>query len=226
MKNNYVFKPYFSSIKVSDSKKSFPVQRVFCIGTNYKEHAKEMESEVNKQPVFFIKPNQTITQKNVIALPRNSSESHHEVELVICIGIGGKNISVKSASNHIFGYAVGIDLTKRDIQADLKRRGKPWELSKVFDSSAPISDIKKMEHKILKRKKIRLKINNKIKQNSCTSKMIHGIEFLISYLSKQIPLVPGDLIFTGTPSGVSKLNAGDKLDATIEDVGELSISFN
>jgi len=226
MINNYIFKPNFSSIKISNSKKLFPVQRVFCIGTNYKEHAKEMKAEINKEPVFFIKPNQTITQKNVITLPDNSSEIHHEVELVVCIGSGGKNININSVSSHIYGYAVGIDLTKRDIQADLKRRGKPWELSKVFDSSAPISDVKKMEHRILKGKKIKLKINNKIQQNSCTSKMIHGVEFLISYLSKQITLVPGDLIFTGTPSGVSKLNIGDKLEATIEDVGELSILFN
>lgn len=140
--------------------------------------------------------------------------------------MGEKNININSASSHIYGYAVGIDLTKRDIQTDLKRRGKPWELSKVFDSSAPISDVKKMENKILKGKKIKLKINNKIQQNSCTSKMIHDVEFLISYLSKQITLVPGDLIFTGTPSGVSKLSVGDKLEATIEDVGKLSILFN
>jgi len=226
MNNNYIFNPELTSIKINNSKKLFPVQRVFCIGTNYKEHAKEMKSKINKNPVLFIKPNQTISQDKIITLPKNSIEIHHEVELVACIGVGGENISKKSARNHIYGYAVGIDLTKRDIQSKLKKSGKPWELSKVFNCSAPISNIQKYEGKILKNKIIKLKINNRIRQNSNTSRMIHDIESLISYISKHIPIVAGDLIFTGTPSGVSKLSPGDKLDATIDGVGKLSVLFN
>ena len=224
--DNLLFDPVTKLLKINNSNKLFPVQRVFCIGTNYLDHAKEMNSKLTKEPTIFMKPNQTLTQENVIKLPSNSKDIHHELELVVCINKGGKNIDKKSAKNHIFGYAVGIDLTKRDIQQKLKKNGKPWELSKVFDHSAPISSIEKLENQIITNKKMVLKVNKSIKQNESTSAMINDVETLISFISKDITLLPGDIIFTGTPAGVSKICAGDNIEAMIEDIGSLSLNFN
>ena len=199
---------------------------MFCIGTNYLDHAKEMNSKLTKEPTIFMKPNQTLTQENVIKLPSNSKDIHHELELVVCLNKGGKNIDKKLAKNHIFGYAVGIDLTKRDIQQKLKKNGKPWELSKVFDYSAPISFIEKLENQVISDKKMVLKVNKYIKQDDSTSAMVHDVESLISFISQDITLLPGDVIFTGTPAGVSKICAGDNIEAMIEDIGSLALNFN
>ena len=224
--NNLLFDPFATLLKINNSNQLFPVQRVFCIGTNYFDHAKEMNSKLTKEPTVFIKPNQTLTQESSIHLPSNSKDVHHELELVVCLNKGGKNIDKRSAKNHIFGYAVGIDLTKRDIQQKLKKNGKPWELSKVFDYSAPISSIEKLENQVIPNKKMVLKVNKSIKQDDSTSSMIHDVETLISYISQNITLLPGDIIFTGTPAGVSKISSGDNIEAKIEGIGSLSLNFN
>ena len=220
------FDPVTTLLKINNSNQLFPVQRVFCIGTNYFDHAKEMNSKLTKEPTVFIKPNQTLTQESTIQLPSNSKDVHHELELVVCLKKGGKNIDKRSAKNHIFGYAVGIDLTKRDIQQKLKKNGKPWELSKVFYCSAPISSIEKLENQVIPNKRMILKVNKSIKQDDSTSAMIHDVETIISFISQNITLLPGDIIFTGTPAGVSKISSGDNIEAIIEGIGSLSLNFN
>jgi len=146
--------------------------------------------------------------------------------LVVCLKKGGMNIDVDAAHQCIFGYAVGVDLTKRDIQINSKDKGHPWESAKSFDQSGPISEIKKRENEVLGNKNISLLINDEEKQNSSVNNMVWGIEELISILSKKIILKPGDILFTGTPAGVGKINRGDFLEAYIEEVGKLELNFD
>ena len=222
----YIFDIPTTSLKINDSNSLFPVGRVFCIGTNYFKHAKEMGSSINVEPAFFIKPHHSICQIENILLPNDSMNIQHEVELVVCLKSGGKNIQLKDAKNSIYGYAVGLDLTKRDIQKNLKENKKSWELSKVFDNSAPISSIQRLENKLVVDKNISLKVNGLIKQNANIDEMIHGIDYLISYLSRCTTLCSGDLIFTGTPAGVSQIKSGDLIEAEIESIGNLILNIN
>ena len=213
--------------KVADSNALFPIHRVFCVGKNYAEHAKEMGSEVEKkEPFFFSKVPESVTQVDKVLIPEDTANLHHEVELVVCLKKGGMNIDVNAAHRCIFGYAVGVDLTKRDIQKNSKDKGHPWESAKSFDQSGPISDIKKYEEVVLKNNNISLSVNGEEKQNSSVDNMVWGIEELISILSKKIILKPGDILFTGTPAGVSKINKGDFLEAHIQEVGKLELNFN
>ena len=224
--DRYLFNPMVTAVKIVDSNQLFPVSRVFCIGRNYPKHAAEMESMTTKEPFFFMKPHNSVCQVNSIHMPDNTKELHHEVELVVCLKKGGRDIAKDNVKTHIFGYAVGIDLTKRDIQDELKKTKKPWELSKAFDFAAPISKIKKLENIIFDDKKILLKVNGIERQAGNISEMVHKVDELISYISNNITLHPGDLIFTGTPSGVNQLNSGDYVEAEIEDIGRLDININ
>ena len=223
--DNLFFDPKIFYLKVLNSSKLIPIGKVYCVGRNYAEHALEMKEGVEtKEPFFFTKPPQSLTQKNIIKFPSNTSDLHHEVELVIVIGSECANISSKDASDYIFGSAVGIDLTKRDIQKIAKDQRKPWDLSKGFNDSAPISLIntKVFDYKNLK---LNLSVNNEIKQSGSTSSMMWTVGELISYLSKQITLFPGDIIFTGTPSGVGSLKKGDNISASIEGIGIIDIKL-
>jgi len=225
-KAKFVFKPIIRGMAIADSEKLFPVGKVYCVGKNYADHAKEMGGKIDKnQPFFFSKPPQAITQLANIPFPTQTNELHHEVELVVFLKSECSNISPSQASQHIFGYAVGVDLTKRDIQAVAKESGKPWDLSKGFDNSAPISKIQKSEGLLIDQGTISLKVNGQIKQSSNLSSMAWKIDELISWLSRFITLKPGDIIFTGTPSGVSKLNPEDKIEAEIENIGSLSFKL-
>ena len=224
--DRYLFNPLVTAVKIVDSDQLFPVSRVFCIGRNYPKHAAEMESKTTKEPFFFMKPHNSVCQVNSIHMPDNTKELHHEVELVVCLKKGGRYIAKDNVKTHIFGYAVGIDLTKRDIQDELKKTKKPWELSKAFDFAAPISKIKKLENIIFDDKKILLKVNGIERQTGNISEMVHKVDELISFISNNITLHPGDLIFTGTPSGVNQLNSGDYVEAEIEDIGRLDININ
>ena len=225
-KAKFVFKPIIRGMAIADSEQLFPVGKVYCVGKNYADHAKEMGSKIDKdQPFFFSKPPQAITQLTTIPFPTRTDDLHHEVELVVFLGSECSNICPSDANQHIFGYAVGVDLTKRDIQTVAKKAGKPWDLSKGFDNSAPISKIQKSEGLLIDQGTISLKVNGQIKQSSNLSNMAWRVDELISWLSKFITLKPGDIIFTGTPSGVSKLNPNDKIEAEIQNVGTLSFEL-
>ena len=222
----FIFPPIVKGISISDTKELFPVGKIYCVGKNYEDHAKEMGDSVDKdQPFFFSKPPQAITQLDNIPFPTQTNDLHHEVELVIFIKSKCFEAQPSKVNKHIFGYAVGVDLTKRDLQKIAIKNGKPWDLSKGFDQSAPISSIVKKENEILREGKIELKVNGIIKQASNIKNMAWGIEDLISCLSKYITLKPGDIIFTGTPAGVGKIYPGDKIEASIENVGKLTFSL-
>ena len=219
----FIFPPIVKGITIHECDDLFPVGKVYCVGRNYADHAKEMGGSVDQdQPFFFSKPPQAITQLNKIYFPTQTDDLHHEVELVVFLKSKCVDISSDQASKHIFGYGVGVDLTKRDLQNIAKNNGKPWDLSKGFDCSAPISAILPKEGEVVSSGLIQLKVNGIKKQSSDISSMVWGVEELISWLSKFITLKPGDIIFTGTPAGVGPLKPGDKIEASIENVGELS----
>lgn len=223
--DNLFFNPKIFYLKVFNSSKLIPIGKVYCVGRNYPDHALEMEEEIEKkEPFFFTKPPQSLTQKNMIEYPSNTKNLHHEVELVIVIGSECANVDSKDALDFIFGCAVGIDLTKRDMQKTAKQQRKPWDLSKGFNNSAPISLIntKTFDYKNLT---LTLSVNNEIKQSGSTASMIWTVGELISYLSNQITLFPGDIIFTGTPSGVSSIIKGDNVHASIEGIGSIDIKI-
>ena len=225
-KSNFVFKPVVRGVAIEGNSALFPVGKVYCVGKNYADHAKEMGGKVDKnQPFFFSKPPQAITQSANIPFPTLTDDLHHEVELVVFLKSECSNILPSEASQHIFGYAVGVDLTKRDIQAVAKKTGGPWDLSKGFDNSAPISKIQKKEGQLIEKGEISLRVNGQIRQSSNLSNMAWKINELISWLSRYITLKPGDIIFTGTPAGVSKLNPNDKIEAEIENIGSLSFKL-
>jgi fumarylpyruvate hydrolase len=226
LKPHFAFRPIIRGMAISDSNQLFPVGKVYCVGKNYADHAKEMGGEVDQdQPFFFSKPPQAITQSASIPFPTQTNDLHHEVELVVFLGSECSNISSGEASQHIFGYGVGVDLTKRDLQTAAKKNGKPWDLSKGFDYSAPISKIYKKEGSLIHDGEISLKVNGQNRQSSNLKNMAWKVEELISWLSKFITLKAGDIIFTGTPSGVGRLLPNDKVEATIEDIGTLSFEL-
>ena len=222
----FVFKPTIRGMAIKGSDKKFPVGKIYCVGKNYTDHAEEMGDQIDKdQPFFFSKPPQAVTQIATIPFPTKTEDLHHEVELVVFIKSECANIDPSEASSHIFGYAVGVDLTKRDLQSAAKEASKPWDLSKGFDNSAPISKISKKEGFLLNEGSISLDVNGQNRQSSNISNMIWKVDELISWLSKFITLKAGDIIFTGTPAGVGRLVPKDKIDAEIENVGSLSFEL-
>jgi fumarylpyruvate hydrolase len=222
----FLFPPRVKGIKILDNDAIFPVGKVYCVGRNYADHAAEMGVTIDREhPFFFSKPPQSITQAGSIPFPTQTKDLHHEVELVVCIGTKCSNVKKELAHENIFGYGVGVDLTKRDLQDIAKKNGKPWDLSKGFDNSAPISKIVKNEKAVMKHGEIKLSVNGIEKQSSNLSNMTWGVDEIISWLSKFITLNPGDIIFTGTPAGVGKLNPGDQIDASIESVGSFSFKL-
>lgn len=203
--------------------KEFQINNIFCIGKNYADHAKEMGGDVPKEPVIFLKPTSAIiADGELIVIPTMSSNIHHEVELTVLIGTGGKNIPQASAMNHVAGYGVGLDMTMRDRQSEAKKAGNPWTVSKGFDSSAPLSRFVAAStvadpHNF----EIILKVNGAVRQQSNTRNMIFRIDVLIAYLSTIFTLSEGDIIYTGTPEGVAQVHSGDRLEAEIPGVGTL-----
>ena len=225
-KAHFVFKPIIRGMAISESDELFPIGKVYCVGRNYADHAEEMGTKVDvDQPFFFSKPPQAVTQSNFIPFPTQTDNLHHEVELVVFLKSECSDISPSEASEHIFGYAVGVDLTKRDLQTAAKKSGRPWDLSKGFDNSAPISNIQKKEGFVLSEGSISLRVNGQKKQSSNLSNMAWKVDELISWLSKFITLKAGDMIFTGTPSGVGRLSLNDKIEAEIENIGTLSFEL-
>ncbi len=225
---NYLFPPAPpAAVPIVDSEKRFPVHRIYCVGQNYGDHVKEMGGDPKQNPpVFFSKPANAIVINNEnVRYPSATENLHHEVELVVALGGGGSAIPTAQALQRVYGYAVGIDFTRRDLQAEAKKKGKPWDVAKGFDRSAPVSAIRPIldnEHPTTGR--IALSINGEIRQQADLQDMIWSVAEIIAELSRFYQLAPGDLIFTGTPAGVGAVMDGDRLQAEIEGVG--SIEFN
>lgn len=200
---------------------TFPVRRLYCIGRNYAEHAIEMGHDPNREPPFFFQKNpDNILLDDKFPYPSKSQDVHHEVELVVALQAGGENLSVEQAQEAIFGYAIGLDMTRRDLQATAKKMGRPWEIGKAFEASAPMSPITPRDGKtILQDGQISLHVNGELRQNGNLNQMIWKIPEMIVYLSEHFCLAPGDLIMTGTPAGVAAVTSGDRLEASIETLG-------
>jgi 2-keto-4-pentenoate hydratase/2-oxohepta-3-ene-1,7-dioic acid hydratase in catechol pathway len=206
-----------------------PIGSIFCIGRNYQKHAEELGNTVPDRPMVFLKPaSAVISSGETIVLPAQSREIHHEVELVIAIGQVGKNIAEEDAPEFIAGYGIGIDVTARDIQQQAKDRGHPWSVAKGFDTFAPLSHFKAATSQAdFSNMKLALSVNDEVRQNGTTRNMIFPAAELIAYLSTIFTLQPGDLIFTGTPEGVSEIKAGDTIRASLSDNEiELEVSVN
>jgi len=216
------------SLPIAGSDLRFPVGRIYCVGRNYAEHAREMGHDPTREPpFFFMKAANSLVQNNAtINFPRASKDVHHEIELVVAIGTGGKNIPVEQALEHVWGYGVGLDMTRRDLQGEAKKMGRPWEMGKSFDESAPCTALKPVaEIGHPAKGAIWVKVNGQIKQQGDLSQQIWNVQEQIAYLSNLITLEPGDLIFTGTPAGVGPVNPGDKLEGHIDSVGDLVIQY-
>lgn len=213
------------TLPIQDSDERFPVQNVYCVGRNYADHAVEMGHDPTREaPFFFIKPGYCVLPDGgEMHYPPLSEDVHHEVELVVALGLGGSNIPVESANRHIFGYGVGLDLTRRDLQAEAKSTSRPWDAGKVFRDAAPCSALLTANGTPLETGNIQLFVNGEERQQGDINQMIWKTSEIISKLSDLFPLQAGDLIYTGTPSGVGPINVGDRLLALIEGVGALRI---
>ena len=222
---SYTFPPALTpSVAVAGSEQRFPVHRIYCIGRNYAEHAKEMGMAVDRAtPVFFCKPaDAVVADRTQILYPLGTSDLHHEVEMVVALQSGGVQIPVAEAPRHVFGYAVGLDLTRRDLQSAAKAKGLPWDTAKAFDRSAPISAIRRAsESGHPQHAQLSLEVNGALRQSTDIAEMIFGVGEIIHELSKLFELHAGDLIFTGTPAGVAALHRGDRFHARLEGIAEL-----
>ena len=209
---------------------AFPVHRIYCVGRNYEEHAKEMGFTGREPPFFFMKPADAIVVVPAggeahMAYPPLTGNLHHEIELVVAIGKGGRNIAAASALQHVFGYAVGLDMTRRDLQNDMKKQGRPWCIGKAFDQSAPIGPITPADEAgNIAQAEIHLQVNGKDRQRSNVSKLIWSVSETIEHLSAAWELQPGDLIFSGTPEGVGAVLPGDTLSGGVTGLEPIRIS--
>jgi fumarylpyruvate hydrolase len=212
------------SVEVASSHVRFPVHRIYCVGRNYAAHAREMGMDPEREPpCFFSKPADAIIPNGApVPYPPRTADLHHEIELVVAIGKGGRQIPLSTALDHVFGYAVGNDLTRRDLQAAAKDKGMPWDVSKGFDCSAPISAIKPAaEIGHLSSGRIWLEVNGQSRQDANLAEMIWSVAEIVAELSTYFELQPGDLIFTGTPAGVGPLRRGDSVVGGIDGLDTL-----
>ena len=206
----------------------FPVRRIYCVGRNYAEHAREMGHDPDAEPPFFFsKPaDALVIHGDPVPYPTETSNFHYEIELVAAIGTGGSNIAIEAAMEHVWGYAVGIDFTRRDLQTWAKKASKPWEVAKGFDHSAPISYLVPASALSLPLKgKIELMVNNETRQSADIADMIWDLPHVIAELSRYFELFPGDLIFTGTPAGVGAVVKNDRLWGSIAGIGEVETTI-
>lgn len=224
---NYVFPPAAQvALPVVGSAEFFPVRRIYCVGRNYADHAAEMGADSREPPFFFSKPADALVPGGgKVAYPPRTGNLQHEVELVVALGKGGSSIPLDQALDCVFGYAVGFDLTRRDLQSQAKDKGHPWDMGKGFDQGAPIGAVwpaRTVGHP--EEGAIWLKVNGEARQSGDLSRMTWKVAEVIANLSSYIALMPGDLIFTGTPAGVSTIVRGDVLEGGIEGLGELKIA--
>ena len=228
----YVFTPpAVASLPVVGSPERFPVHRIYCVGRNYEEHAKEMGFTGREPPFFFIKPASALLPVEAGATaempyPSLTSNLHHEIELVVAIGKAGKNIRAADAAEYIYGYAVGLDMTRRDLQNEMKKQGRPWCIGKAFEHSAPIAAITPAAQAgDVAKAEIALQVNGTDRQRSHVSQLIWNIAETIEHLSAAWELQPGDLIMTGTPEGVSAVVRGDLLEGSVAGLTPLSVKI-
>jgi len=215
-------------VPVADSQDAFPVHRIYCVGRNYADHAREMGASGREAPFFFCKPGDAVVPAAsgpvVIRYPDRTADLQHEVELVVAIGAPGYQVTAEQAARMVWGYAVGIDLTRRDLQAESKRLGRPWEVAKAFEGSAPIGAVRPVSAAgPLGARRIWLSVNDRLRQDGDVSRMIWSVEETISQLSGYFELAAGDLVFTGTPAGVGPLVAGDRIEAGIDGIGVIQV---
>jgi fumarylpyruvate hydrolase len=219
--------PPQAAIAVAGSDKAFPVRRIWCVGRNYVEHIREMGQDERLPPFYFAKPADAVVPDGAtVPYPSLTKDMHHEVELVVALKSGGRNIKVDKALDTIWGYGVGIDLTRRDLQIASRNQQRPWEIGKAFDASAPCGPLRpaaEIGHP--KKGRITLKCNGKIRQDGDLEQMIWNVPEIIANLSEMVELVAGDIIMTGTPSGVAATVTGDKLECEIEGVGKLTVTI-
>jgi fumarylpyruvate hydrolase len=225
MSNFVIPAPATPAIPV-DGGGAFPVRRVYCIGRNYAAHAVEMGHDPNREsPFFFQKNPDNLDASGTFPYPPHSKDVHHEVELVVALKSGGTNIKLADALSHVWGYAVSLDMTRRDLQNEAKKLGRPWEIAKSFELSGPVgplypvSKVGNPDHG-----RIELKVNGALKQEGDLNQMIWKVPEMISYLSEYFELKAGDVIMSGTPSGVGPVVRGDKMEASIEGLGSLSVT--
>ena len=227
---SYVFTPpALVSVPVVGRAERFPVARIYCVGRNYKEHAKEMGFTGREPPFFFIKPANTVVVVNAgetgsVPYPSLTKNFHHEIELVACIGTGGSNIKAADAMKHIYGYAVGLDMTRRDLQGEMKKQGRPWCIGKAFDHSSPIGPITPAAQAgDIVNAEIWIHVNGVERQRSHINKLIWNMAETIEHLSAAWELQPGDLIYTGTPAGVNAVVSGDTMVGMVGGLTELRV---
>jgi fumarylpyruvate hydrolase len=216
-----------NSVEVRGTRDRYPVRRIFCVGRNYAAHAREMGNDDREPPFFFTKPADAIVANgSKVPYALRTSNFHHEVELVVALGSGGTNVPVAKANSLVYGYAVGIDLTRRDLQSEARDAGKPWDTSKGFDRSAPIGAIRPVSAGgIIESARIWLSVNGKIRQDANVAEMTWKVPEIIAELSTLFEIAAGDLIYTGTPAGVGSLARGDSIEAGIEGLDSLSIQI-
>ncbi|BCP54176.1 fumarylacetoacetase [Kaistia sp. 32K] len=216
------------SVGVRDSSARFPVHRIYCVGRNYAAHAREMGHDPDREPPFFFlkNPDDIVEAGTAVPYPSQTSDLHHEAELVVALGEGGSDIAPEDALSHVYGYAIGLDLTLRDVQAEAKKAARPWATAKAFAASAPIGDIvpaSVLGHPASGR--LTATVNGQPRQEGDLADMIWSVPEIIAHLSRWFVLAPGDLIFTGTPAGVGGLERGDVVVAEIDGIGSLEVSI-
>jgi fumarylpyruvate hydrolase len=217
-----------ASVAVADSDSRFPVRRIFCVGRNYEAHAREMGKDPTREkPFIFMKPADAVVDTgSVIPYPPETKNLHYEIELIVAIGTGGADISETDALNHVWGYGVGIDLTRRDLQNAAKDAGRPWEWGKAFDHSAPIAPLHPVSavgHPVKGR--IWLSVNGTMKQDQDIADLIWSVPEIIAFISRSMRLEAGDIIMTGTPSGVGPIVVGDRIEGGVEGLGVITMTL-
>lgn len=216
------------SVAIAGTPERFPVRRIFCVGRNYAAHAREMGNDPDREPPFFFsKPADAVVDSGAaIPYPPLTANLHHEIELVVAIGKGGTDIDPKDALGYVFGYGVGIDLTRRDLQEDAKATRRPWDWSKGFDQSAPCGPLVPAgQVGGLGAARIWLSVNGTMRQDATLAELIWPVEDIVASCSRAVALKPGDLIYTGTPAGVGPLVSGDRVEGGIDGLGSLSITI-
>ncbi len=217
--------PPIASIAVAGTDAVFPVRRVYCIGRNYAAHAVEMGHDPDRDPPFFFQKNpNNLDASGEFPYPAHTSDVHHEIELLVALKSGGTNIPLDQALDHVFGYALSLDMTRRDLQGEAKKMGRPWEIGKAFERSAPVGPIHPagdIGHP--ESGEIALKVNGEIRQNGDLSQMIWKVPEMISYLSEYFELASGDVILSGTPAGVAAVVTGDRMECSIKGVGSMVV---
>ncbi len=219
--------PAMTTIPVAGGDR-FPVRRIYCVGRNYAAHAREMGADPDREPpFFFMKPTDAVTCESTVPYPAKTNNYHHEIELVVALKAGGSNVPVERALDLVFGYAVGLDMTRRDLQDEAKALRRPWDMSKGFDQSAPcgpLSPVDAVGH-LPAGAAIWLKVNDSVRQHGALGDMIWNVPEMLSFLSELVELAPGDIIFTGTPDGVNAVVRGDRLQGHVDGLTDLTITI-